>query len=379
MQSIYSGLGSIHRVKEFLKNVNSKKILLVTGRKSYSSSGAKEFFDKCLDGLNVTHFYDFEINPKLEDAKKGAILAKDNNVEVIISIGGGSVLDISKLIKAFINDPTKAEDYAKGNKKIIDSKIPIIAIPTTAGSGSESTHFAVVYINGTKFSVASECLLPEFVVLDGELITSASKYQKANNILDAVAQSIESSWSISSTKESSVISFRALEISFNNYKDFYSNNDKESAQMMLKASNLAGQAINITKTTAPHAWSYAISMHLDLPHGHAIWATLPKVFRLHCENKIRKNTNTLNQDKLNNTMRDIKEVLGIKDNNEINSFFKKFLLSLDIKASLKDDLKVSYGERKELSKKVNQQRMSNNPIKFTQNDINYIFQLENFD
>ena len=88
----------------------------------------------------MTHFYDFEINPKLEDAKKGAILAKDNNVEVIISIGGGSVLDISKLIKAFINDPTKAEDYAKGNKKIIDSKIPIIAIPTTAGSGSESTH-----------------------------------------------------------------------------------------------------------------------------------------------------------------------------------------------------------------------------------------------
>ena len=350
MQSIYSGLGSIHRVKEFLKNVNSKKILLVTGRKSYSSSGAKEFFDKCLDGLNVTHFYDFEINPKLEDAKKGAILAKDNNVEVIISIGGGSVLDISKLIKAFINDPTKAEDYAKGNKKIIDSKIPIIASPTTAGSGSESTHFAVVYIDGTKFSVASECLLPEFVVLDGELITSASKYQKANNILDAVAQSIESSWSISSTKESSVISFRALEISFNNYKDFYSNNDKESAQMMLKASNLAGQAINITKTTAPHAWSYAISMHLDLPHGHAIWATLPKVFRLHCENKIRKNTNTLNQDKLNNTMRDIKEVLGIKDNNEINSFFKKFLLSLDIKASLKDDLKCLM-EKKELSKK----------------------------
>ena len=88
---------------------------------------------------------------------------------------------------------------------------------------------------------------------------------------------------------------------------------------------MLGQAINITKTTAPHAWSYAISMHLDLPHGHAIWATLPKVFRLHCENKIRKNTNTLNQDKLNNTMRDIKEVLGIKDNNEINSFFKKFI------------------------------------------------------
>ena len=58
--------------------------------------------------------------------------------------------------------------------------------------------------------------------------------------------------------------------------------------MMLKASNLAGQAINITKTTAPHAWSYAISMHLDLPHGHAIWATLPKVFRLHCENKFEK-------------------------------------------------------------------------------------------
>ena len=101
MQSINFGLGSIHRIKEILKKINSKKILLVTGRDSYSSSGAKVVIDDCLKGLKVTHFYDFETNPKLEDAKKGAILAKDNNIDVIISIGGGSVLDIAKLIKAF--------------------------------------------------------------------------------------------------------------------------------------------------------------------------------------------------------------------------------------------------------------------------------------
>ena len=130
MQSIYTGLGSIHRIKEFLKKINSKKILLVTGRSSYSSSGAREVIDKCLKGLEVIHFYDFETNPKLEDAKRGAILAKDNNIEVIISIGGGSVLDIAKLIKAFIVNPVKAEAYATGIEKIIDTKIAPVNLVT---------------------------------------------------------------------------------------------------------------------------------------------------------------------------------------------------------------------------------------------------------
>ncbi len=375
MQLIYSGLGSINKINEFLIKNNSKKILLVTGRNSYSACGAKEALDKYLNKSKVIHFYDFETNPKIEDAKRGAILARDNDVELIISVGGGSVLDIAKLIKAFINNTSKADEYVRGVDKVVDPRIPIVAIPTTAGSGSESTHFAVVYIDKEKFSVAHKCLLPNLVILDGELTTSASKYQKANNILDAVAQSIESSWSVSSTEKSLEISYKALKMSFKHYMDFLSNNI-EASQMMLLASNLAGQAINITKTTAPHAWSYAISLHLDIPHGHAIWTTLPRIFKLHCEDRIQKNNDSLDKEKLHDVMSNIKKIMGIKNDNEINSFFKNFLLTLDIKESLKEDLNVSTEERNHLSKKVNNERMSNNPIKFSQEDINYIFQLE---
>lgn len=375
MQSIYSGPGSIHKIVQLLEKSNPKNILLVTGKDSYFSCGAKKTLEIYLKGLTVIHFYDFETNPKLEDAKRGAILAKENDVELIISIGGGSVLDIAKLIKAFANEPTKAEDYARGIKKIAYSETPIIAIPTTAGSGSESTHFAVVYVDNEKFSVAHNSLLPNFVILDGELAISASKYQKANNILDAMAQSIESSWSVSSTRESLEISYKALKMSFKNYKDFYSSKNIESAHMMLLASNLAGQAINITKTTAPHAWSYAISNHLNIPHGHAIWTTLPKVFSLHCKDNYKTSTCSSEYNRLHDAMSNIKKILGIKNNDEIKIFFKEFLSSLDIKASLKDDLKVSLDERKELSKKVNQERMSNNPINFSKEDVDYIFQL----
>ena len=101
-QLLISGLGSITKVIKILEEKKSKNLLLVTRKKSYYSCGAEYALEPFLDKFNVIRFYDFELNPKFEDALKGAKIARRNNIDIVISIGGGSVIDITKLILAFM-------------------------------------------------------------------------------------------------------------------------------------------------------------------------------------------------------------------------------------------------------------------------------------
>ena len=365
---IHSGLGSLKDLSKILEGYNVSRIMIVTGKKSFENCGAKSKINKALADFKVTYFNDFEANPKLDDAKKGVKLMNKNDIELLIAVGGGSVIDMAKLIKAFCATPTLTDLIATGLSDLIDPKIPLIAVPTTAGSGSESTHFAVVYIEKEKFSVADKCLLPDEVILDGQLILSASKYQKICSALDAISQSIESAWAVAATSKSKKLSYSALKLCMDSFSEYIdSDNSFKSAQSMIEASNLAGQAINITKTTAPHAWSYGISMQLNIPHGHSIWITLPKIYALHCKNESSQN--------MIQTMAKLNKIIGIDNSSMVIDFFDTFLENLDIKTSLSKDLNISSSDRKILSEKVNMERMSNNPIKFSQENINYIFDL----
>ena len=168
-QFINSGLRSLEALKSIVREYGATRIFVVTGKESFKKCGAKFIVENALKDYETTYFSDFEVNPKIEDVLKGVNLIHDNKIELLICVGGGSVIDMAKLIKAFIINKNQAYDIAKGITKVIDPDIPLLAIPTTAGSGSESTHFAVVYINKEKFSVADECLLPSQVILDGNL------------------------------------------------------------------------------------------------------------------------------------------------------------------------------------------------------------------
>ena len=150
-QHVISGLGSISNLTRILKNEHSKNILLVTGRKSFFKSGSAEALKPIFDKFNVLKFSDFEINPKIEDAIKGTKIARTNNIDTIISIGGGSVIDIAKLILAFFAYDQDFKKIINGIEKPKFSQINHISIPTTAGTGSESTKFAVVYLDKIKY------------------------------------------------------------------------------------------------------------------------------------------------------------------------------------------------------------------------------------
>ena len=356
-----------------IQEYKKSNILIVTGKKSFYSSGAQEILTTILKDHNCIYFSDFEPNPKINDLKKGSQIAKCHQTDLIIAIGGGSVLDMAKLIKATINRSSSIEDIIRGLSKINIPNIPIIAIPTTAGSGSESTHFAVAYIDNSKYSVADKCLLPDQVILDGNLLKSATRYQKACSCLDAFAQAIESMWAVNATDESRSIALKAIILCKENISDFVNKEfDANIYQNMIEAANLSGQAINISKTTAPHAWSYAISINHEVPHGHAVWLTLPKIFKIHAEIS-EKNSNLKD---LKNTMIKLKSLLGINSNDKIQKYFSELLNNIDIKFDLANDIVLDRNERMELSTSVNQERLLNNPISFSKEHINFIFSLK---
>ncbi len=374
--TIYSDLGDLRKIGNIIKSYDVQRVLVVTGKKSFQNSGAKETLNRCLKGYTVTYFSDFAANPKLVDAEKGAELAIENTIEAIICIGGGSVLDMGKLIKALYLNCNESISVAKGMIKVTDPNIPLVAVPTTAGSGSESTHFAVVYIEGEKYSLADKCLLPADIILDGNLTLSSLSYQKACNVLDALSQSIESAWAVGSTVESQEISFAALDLCVENFHEFvHSTDNSQVAQAMIRAANLAGQAINIAKTTAAHAWSYGMTKNNGIPHGHAVWLTLPKIFELCANSSPEIVVDPRGYAHLLGVMDRLKSILKISSDTEIEQHFRSLLASIGVEGDMKNDLKIPLEDRAALSKQVNMQRMANNPIRLNQKQVNIIFQL----
>ena len=173
---------------------------------------------------------------------------------MIIAYGGGSVIDFSKIVSLFKNNLELFEsDFNKS--KFISNKISLLAVPTTSGSGAESTEFAVLYKNNVKFSVINKIIMPDYVILDPKTTYSLSKKQIAYSGIDAFCQSIESLWAKNKNTCSEKYALKALKLIYSNLKGSYLGN-KTNRKGMLLGANLSGKAINISKTTAPHALSY---------------------------------------------------------------------------------------------------------------------------
>ena len=260
-----------------------------------------------------------------------------------------------------------------------DPGIPLIAVPTTAGSGSEATHFAVVNIGYDKYSLASQLLLPDIAVLDGNLIDTCSPYQKACNGLDALAQSIESAWAAGSTEQSRGYAFEAVELCVKNLKSVVGgggDTNPLTLQGMSNAAYRAGNAINISKTTAAHAWSYGITNHHGIPHGHAVWLTLPKIFKIHATADTEQVSDARGLKHLQEIMHKLMKSLNIEVAEQADTILENFMISLGVPHNFTMIGADTAEQRAFLAKQANMERMSNNPVSFTDRDISEIFSLD---
>ena len=336
---------------EKIKEISPKSILVVTGNKSYLKSSFISELDVLKENYNLQmwrykkSYPDFnEIDTFIENNKI--------NFDLIISYGGGTVIDVSKLIS--ISNNFNFFDEVFNNEKIKTS-IKHLCIPTTFGSGSESTSFAVLYKDKLKYSIQSSLIIPNDIILNYKYTLNLNGKVSYCSILDSFCQSIESLWSINSTLESSEYALQSIKIIsriLNNINSL-SDSDREN---LLVASNLSGKAINITKTTAPHAFSYYLTINHNICHGEAVSILFEKFIDLNFDHIIKHN------------QKEIFKYLDLNDKNDFILLFKNLKSKIGFKTSLKeiDNLNID-----EYSKSINHERLKNNPVKLIPKDIIY--------
>ncbi len=271
--------GAIADLEKILDARNCRRIFLVSGRNSLQRSGAGRTLANLLHSCEVTHFSDVKQNPSLEQLESGLAAFRDAQPDLIIGVGGGSAMDMAKLIKIFSNQSQPPRHYVEGDATLRSATVPLVAIPTTAGSGSQATHFAVLYIGTTKFSVAHASMLPDEALVDPAFSRSVPPAVAASAGLDALNQGIESYWSIHSTNESKAMARNAIELTWGGLHEIAGDPGDDVYLAMATGAQRAGEAINITKTTAPHAISYPITAYFGVPHGHATGLILAAVLR----------------------------------------------------------------------------------------------------
>ena len=365
-------LKNYNELLDLINKKNIKSVFLVTGKKSYETTGAEKKLSVLLQNCKVTRFFDFEVNPKLEDVITGVKLLTKEKSELIIAVGGGSVIDVAKSINVLINyDDNQYMDVIGGKLKKLQTKLPLIAIPTTSGTGSEATHFSVLYVNKKKYSVADQSILPNYVLLDSELTYSASPYLTAVSGLDALCQSIESYWAVNSTDESRDYASSAIDILLNNLENAV-NGDKNAKDEVSYSSYLAGKAINISKTTAPHAISYPITTHFGLPHGHAVAITLGNFFEINGNLDVEYN-DPRGQLYVQKIMDELYQKFEVTNAKKCRLVWEEFVKKIGVNINKNEN---NLSEESAISKildGVNTDRLNNNPIKIKKNDIIGIF------
>lgn len=225
-------------------------------------------------------FADVKPNPGIEQAAEAVETFRSNGCDSVVSLGGGSAIDVAKCVAAVASAGDMWRDQLLDGEALAALQpTPHVAIPSTAGTGSESTHFAVVYVDGAKISVAADRLLPQVAVLCPELLEGLPRYQRASTMLDALCHAIESHWSARSSEQSRVHSARAIGVIMRDWRS-YLEGDAGVLRSMAFAANQAGKAINITTTTAAHAMCYGVTSRYKIAHGHAAALCLPACWEI---------------------------------------------------------------------------------------------------
>lgn len=311
-------------------------------------------------------FDQFTSNPLYEDVCRGVEIFNSNNCDAIVAVGGGSTIDVAKCIKLYCRMDSKC-NYLE--QECFDSRIPIVAIPTTAGTGSESTRYAVIYYKGTKQSVTHSSIIPDYAILEHECLRSLPPYQKKCTLLDALSQAIESWWSINSNDKSIDYSRQSIELIVKYLKRYLFNYDEEAADAIMTAANLSGQAINITQTTAPHAMSYKLTSMYGLPHGHAVAICLPEVWKYMTEH-MNECVDERGQSYLEKVFDNIAKAMSCHTVEEAILLYKDLLEEMSIKRPISETREADISC---LTVSVNPVRLKNNPVRLTEASIRNMY------
>ena len=279
-QNITVGKGSLAKLPEVAKKLGGSHAFLMSGP-HLAKMGLVEKAAESLKsaGIAVDTFTEIEGNPSVETVEKATVAFKEAGADFIVAFGGGSPMDVAKAVGVTAKYGGSITEY-EGAHKVPGPIIPLIAIPTTAGTGSEVTAFSVItdHSRDYKLTVFSYEILPAYAILDAELLTTAPAGVAAACGIDAFIHAEEAYISTAASPFSDAMAEKAMNLIGNNIRRFVANRgDIEAAEAMLVGSLFAGIAFSFARLGNVHAMSHPVSAFFDVPHGVANAVLLPVV------------------------------------------------------------------------------------------------------
>ena len=279
-QNIIVGRGSLAKLPEVAEKSGGKKAFIISG----PHLNKMGIVQSCVDalkakGIESSVFTETEGNPSVETVDKASAAYKESGADFIVALGGGSPMDVAKAVGVVARYGGSITEY-EGADKVSGDIIPLIAVPTTAGTGSEVTAFSVItdHSRNYKLTVFSYKLIPSYAILDAELLTTAPASVAAACGIDALVHALEAYISTAASPFSDAMAEKALELIGANIRCYAANRgDIEAAENMLVGSLFAGIAFSWARLGDVHAMSHPVSAYFNVPHGVANAILLPTI------------------------------------------------------------------------------------------------------
>ncbi len=279
-QNIIVGRGSLAKLPEVAEKSGGKKAFIISG----PHLNKMGIVQSCVDalkakGIESSVFTEMEGNPSVETVDKASAAYKESGADFIVALGGGSPMDVAKAVGVVARYGGSITEY-EGADKVPGDIIPLIAVPTTAGTGSEVTAFSVItdHSRNYKLTVFSYKLIPSYAILDAKLLTTAPASVAAACGIDAMVHALEAYISTAASPFSDAMAEKALELIGANIRCYVANRgDIEAAENMLVGSLFAGIAFSWARLGDVHAMSHPVSAYFNVPHGVANAILLPTI------------------------------------------------------------------------------------------------------
>lgn len=280
-QNVSFGVGGIRQLPDKLKTMGIKKVLVVSDPGIAKSGLVNKITNILTDGeIDYVSFLEVESDPSSEVVLRAAELYKNSGAQATVCVGGGSSLDCGKVLSVVAKYGGHPDDY-EGKDKIPGPIAPLFAIPTTAGTGSEVTPFAVVTSkNNVKMTIAGPHILPTVSILDPEVITTLPFSVAAPTCLDALTHAIEAYLSLAGSPFSDILAESAIELIGKSIRPFVANRSNiEAASGMMLGSTYAGLAFALARVGNIHGMTHPLGGIFHLTHGIAISAVILSVLK----------------------------------------------------------------------------------------------------
>lgn len=305
-----------------------KKALIVTGKNSTKKTG---LLDKAISLLKeadveVVIFDKVEQNPLTTTAYAGADIAKESKCDVIVGLGGGSIMDAAKAIAFITLNEGDVSDYIFG-RKFSDKALPIVLVPTTCGTGSEGNGFAVLtnVENNDKKSLRCNAIVAKASIIDPDLMTTMPKHILASVGFDALCHNMEAYLSKNAQPLTSMMALQGIELIGKSLVKAYNNlKDMEAFEAVTWASTLGGMVINTAGVTAPHGMEHPASGLRDIVHGRGLAALTPVIYEESIGSAPEK-------------FAMISKLLGGNDERDCVKTIKKLLKDIDLETTLSEE------------------------------------------